>query len=241
MGQVAVEAAKAVHYVGAGTVEFLVDAHQNFYFLEMNTRIQVEHPITEWVTGIDIVAAQLRIAAGEPLGLTQADVAPRGHAIEARLYAEDPAASFFPSAGPILGLREPAGPGIRVDSGIAAGSIVPLDYDPMLAKISAWGPDRRTALGRLRAALADTAVLGPTTNLAFLQDVLAAPAFARGETHTEFLAEHLPAWRQSSGGEATAALAAALALARPAATAATGGHAPAATPWDTLGSWRLGT
>jgi len=207
----------------------------------MNTRVQVEHPITEWVTGIDIVAAQLRIAAGEALGLRQEDVRAHGHAIEARLYAEDPAESFRPSAGPILALREPAGPGVRVDSGIAPGGVVPVEYDPLLGKISAAGADRATAIARLVAALRDTAVLGPTTNLAFLQDVLAHPAFQRGETHTGFLAEHFAAW-QPGGDEAVAALAAALALAQPAAPAGDArGRAAAPTPWETLGAWRLGS
>src|SRR6185295_7959815 len=153
MTDAALAAARAVDYTNAGTIEFLLDESGRFYFLEMNTRVQVEHPITELVTGIDIVTAQLRVAAGEPLGFAQADVCPRGHAIEARLYAEDPAASFLPSAGPILALREPAGPGIRVDSGIAAGGSVPVEYDPLLSKISAWGPDRAVALGRLLDAL----------------------------------------------------------------------------------------
>ena len=235
----ALAAARAVGYVNAGTVEFLLDADGRFYFLEMNTRVQVEHPITELVTGVDIVAAQLRIATGAPLGFTQADVVPRGHAIEARLYAEDPAASFFPSAGPILALREPGGPGIRVDSGVAAGSVVPLDYDPLLGKISAWGADRASAAARLGAALRETAVLGPTTNLAFLQDVIAHPAFLRGETHTGFLAEHFPAWRDRADDALAAALAAAVAVSRPVASA---GDTPAAapTPWETLGAWRLG-
>ena len=232
-------AARAVGYTSAGTVEFLLDADGRFYFLEMNTRVQVEHPITEWVTGIDIVAAQLRIAAGEALGFTQDDVRAAGHAIEARLYAEDPAAGFFPSAGPILALREPQGPGIRVDSGIAAGGTVPVEYDPLLGKISAWGPERASAIARLGNALRDTAVLGPATNLAFLQDVLEHPAFRRGETHTGFLAEHFATW-QPGGDEATAALAAALALARPAAPAGARGPAATPTPWETLGAWRLG-
>jgi len=241
MTTAALAAARAVGYASAGTVEFLLDEGGRFYFLEMNTRVQVEHPITELVTGIDIVAAQLRIAAGEPLGFRQDDVRARGHAIEARLYAEDPAANFLPSAGPILALREPAGPGIRVDSGIAAGTVVPVEYDPLLSKISAWGPGRTSALARLRAALADTAVLGPTTNLAFLQDVLAHAAFARGDTHTGFLAEHLPAWRPTSDTAAAAAIAAALALARPEMAADGAGAARVApTPWETLGGWRLG-
>ena len=241
MTAAALAAARAVGYTSAGTVEFLLDAEGRFYFLEMNTRVQVEHPITEWVTGIDIVAAQLRVAAGAPLGFGQADVRARGHAIEARLYAEDPAAGFFPSAGPILALREPTGPGVRVDSGIAAGGVVPVEYDPLLGKISAWGEGRATAIARLLAALRDTAVLGPTTNLAFLQDVLAHPAFRRAETHTGFLAEHFATW-QPGGDEAVAALAAALALARPATSAGeVRGRAAAPTPWETLGAWRLGS
>ncbi len=241
MTAAALAAARAVGYTSAGTVEFLLDAEGRFYFLEMNTRVQVEHPITEWVTGIDIVAAQLRVAAGAPLGFGQADVRARGHAIEARLYAEDPAAGFFPSAGPILALREPTGPGVRVDSGIAAGGVVPVEYDPLLGKISAWGEGRATAIARLLAALRDTAVLGPTTNLAFLQDVLAHPAFRRAETHTGFLAEHFATW-QPGGDEAVAALAAALALARPATpTGEARGRAAAPTPWETLGAWRLGS
>jgi acetyl-CoA carboxylase biotin carboxylase subunit len=240
MTAAALAAARAVGYASAGTVEFLLDAGGRFHFLEMNTRLQVEHPVTELVTGIDVVAAQLRVAAGNRLGFGQDDVRPRGHAVEARLYAEDPAASFLPSAGPILALREPAGPGIRVDSGVAAGVVVPVEYDPLLAKLSAWGPDRESAVARLAAALADTAILGPTTNLAFLQDVLAHPAFVRGDTHTGFLAEHFPSWRQGSRDEAAAALVAALALVRPGGAPADGGsHTIAPTPWGALGTWRL--
>jgi acetyl-CoA carboxylase biotin carboxylase subunit len=236
----ALAAGRAVGYTSAGTVEFLLDAEGRFYFLEMNTRLQVEHPVTEMVTGMDLVMAQLRVAQGAPLGLMQGDVRPRGHAIEVRLYAEDPAASFFPSAGPVLALREPAGPGIRVDSGLVPGSVVPVEYDPLLAKLSAWGPDRAAAIARLVQALRDTAVLGPTTNLGFLIDVLLHPAFARGETHTGFLGEHLPHWRPAEDDVAAAALAAAIALARPAA-AANGAPTAQSTPWETLGAWRLGT
>ena len=236
----ALAAARAVGYTSAGTVEFMLDEAGKFYFLEMNTRLQVEHPVTELVTGIDLVAAQLRVARGEPLGFAQGDVRPRGHAIEVRLYAEDAAAGFLPSAGPILALREPTGPGVRVDSALAAGGVVPVDYDPMLAKIAAWGADRAQAIARLVGALRETAVLGPTTNLAFLIDVLSHPAFARGATHTGFLAEHLPRWRQDAGREAAAAIAAAIALTAPAAAAATGRAAAAPSPWETLGAWRLG-
>ena len=241
MTEAALAAARAVGYTNAGTVEFLLDADGRFYFLEMNTRVQVEHPITEWVTGIDLVAAQLRIAAGEPLGFRQDDVRPHGHAIEARVYAEDPAAGFRPSAGPILALHEPAGPGIRVDSGIAAGSIVPFEYDPLLSKISAWAADRATACERLRAALAETVVLGPHTNVAFLQDVLAHSEFLAGNTHTGFLAEHLPEWHPADTDAVAAAIVAAL-TGSPAAALTTDGTAPVTpTPWQTLGGWRLGT
>jgi acetyl-CoA/propionyl-CoA carboxylase biotin carboxyl carrier protein len=236
----ALSAARAVDYTSAGTVEFMLDEGGKFYFLEMNTRLQVEHPVTELVTGIDLVGAQLRVARGEPLGFGQADVRPRGHAVEVRLYAEDPAAGFLPSAGPILGLREPSGPGVRVDSALAAGGVVPVDYDPMLAKIAAWGADRAQAVARLVGALRETAVLGPTTNLAFLIDVLSHPAFARGATHTGFLAEHLPRWQQDSTRAPTAAVLAALALARPAAAASDGTARALPTPWETLGAWRLG-
>jgi len=240
MTQAALAAARAVGYTSAGTVEFLLDEDGAFYFLEMNTRLQVEHPVTELVTGIDLVAAQLRIAIGEPLGFAQADVRPRGHALEVRLYAEDPAASFFPSAGPILGWRAPEGPGVRVDAGIAAGQIVPVEYDPLLAKLSAWGADRASAVARLVGALRDTALLGPTTNLAFLIDVLSHPAFATGATHTGFVGEHFPTWSATGGDPTAAALAAAMALAHPAAVA-TEGAAAVPTPWQTLGPWRLGT
>jgi acetyl-CoA carboxylase biotin carboxylase subunit len=240
MTDAALAAARAVGYVSAGTVEFLLDESGRFYFLEMNTRLQVEHPVTELVTGIDMVVAQLRIAAGEPLGFAQADVRPRGHAIEARVYAEDPQQSFFPSAGPILALHEPSGPGVRVDSGIRAGFTVPIEYDPLLSKVSAWGADRRAAIDRLAIALAETIVLGPTTNLAFLRDVLAHEAFRAGNTHTDFLPEHFPAWCPAARAD-LAALVAAVASARPAARAADGVGARAEpTPWETLGRWRLG-
>jgi acetyl-CoA carboxylase biotin carboxylase subunit len=240
MTAAAVAAARAVEYANAGTVEFLLDADGRFYFLEMNTRIQVEHPVTEWVSGIDLVAAQLRVASGERLGFTQGDVRPRGHAIEARVYAEDPAVSFFPSAGPIFALREPAGPGVRVDSGIAAAGLVPLEYDPLLSKISAWGHDRAAASARLIVALRETVVLGPTTNLTFLRAVLEHAAFQRGDTHTGFLGEHFAAWHDAGEGVDVAALAAALAVARGASGRDTGSARPGApTPWESLGAWRL--
>jgi len=239
--ETAVAAARAVGYRSTGTVELLLDEDGAFYFLEMNTRLQVEHPVTELITGVDLVGAQLDVAAGLPLSLRQEDVVLRGHAVEARVYAEDAAAGFAPSAGPIHALREPQGPGVRVDSGVAAGYAVPLEYDPMLAKISAWGPDRATAIARLAGALGETVVVGPTTNLAFLAAVLADPAFARGETHTGFLAERLPAWQPADDGLGLAALAAAL-VARASSGSGAGreGTPTAPTPWETLGAWRLG-
>jgi acetyl-CoA carboxylase biotin carboxylase subunit len=240
MTSAALSAARAVGYTSAGTVEFMLDEGGRFYFLEMNTRLQVEHPITELVTGIDLVAAQLRVARGEPLGFGQADVRPRGHAVEVRLYAEDAAAGFLPSAGPILGVREPSGPGVRVDSALAAGGVVPVEYDPMLAKIAAWGTDRAQAIARLVGALRETAVLGPTTNLAFLIDVLSHPAFRQGATHTGFLPEHLPRWQQEGTRATAAAVVAALALAQPAAPTTPGRAAAVPTPWEALGAWRLG-
>jgi acetyl-CoA/propionyl-CoA carboxylase biotin carboxyl carrier protein len=191
MGTAAVEAARAVGYTGAGTVEFIVDAEPggrgggiDFFFLEMNTRLQVEHPVTEMVTGLDLVELQVRVAAGEPLPLTQDDVVLDGHAIEARLYAEDPARGFLPQTGTVLGLREPAGPGVRLDSSLAVGSVVGTDYDPMLAKVVAWGPDRDTARARLVGALGHTAVLGVPTNTAFLRALLTDPDVVAGRLDT---------------------------------------------------------
>jgi acetyl/propionyl-CoA carboxylase alpha subunit len=180
-------AAAAAGYVGAGTVEFLLGPDDDFYFLEVNARIQVEHPITEERFGVDLVGWQLRVAGGEALDPALATAAPRGWAMEARLYAEDPATGFLPSAGRIVHLRLPSGPGIRVDGGVEIGTVVPVEYDPVLAKIIAWGPDREAARARLRNALAETEVLGLATNAAFLRRVLDHPAFVDGETYTHTL------------------------------------------------------
>jgi acetyl-CoA/propionyl-CoA carboxylase biotin carboxyl carrier protein len=186
MGRAAVDAAKAVGYTGAGTVEFIVDADRprDFFFLEMNTRLQVEHPVTEAITGMDLVEQQIRIAAGERLPIDQSDVTLDGHAIEARLYAEDPARGFLPQAGTVLGLLEPTGPGIRVDTSLAVGTVVGSDYDPMLAKIVAWAPTRETARARLVGALGQTAVLGVTTNAAFLRALLEDADVVAGKLDT---------------------------------------------------------
>ena len=191
MGEAAVRLARAASYTNAGTVEFLVDAERNFYFLEVNTRLQVEHPVTEAVTGIDLVALQLRIAAGEPLPFAQKDVAARGHAIECRIYAEDPANNFFPSPGTIVYWRAPEGPGIRLDEGVYQGWTVPGDYDPLLSKLIAWGADRGEALARLRRALHEFAAAGIKTNLGLFREILVHPDFLRGDVHTRWLDERL--------------------------------------------------
>ncbi|MBI5106827.1 MAG: biotin/lipoyl-binding protein [Solirubrobacterales bacterium] len=188
MGEAAVALAETCGYEGAGTVEFIVteDALQ-FYFLEMNTRLQVEHPVTELVYGVDLVEHQLRVAAGEPLALRQDELVPRGHAVEARLYAEDPGAGFLPSTGTVRVYREPASEGVRVDSGVRAGSEVGTSYDPMLAKVIAHGPDRATALRRLDRALATFDLAGVTTNAAFTRALLARDDVRAGEQDTGLL------------------------------------------------------
>ncbi|MHB1843590.1 MAG: acetyl-CoA carboxylase biotin carboxylase subunit [Deltaproteobacteria bacterium] len=187
MGEVAVRAAQAVGYVGAGTVEFLVDARRNFYFLEMNTRLQVEHPVTEWVNGIDLVQWQLEVAAGRPLPWSQEDVHPRGHAIEARVYAEDPGKNFMPSPGRIDQLRVPAGPFVRDDGGVYPGYTVPIHYDPMISKLSIWAEDRPRAIARLHRALGEYVVRGITTNLRYLRKILEHEDFKSGNYDTDFL------------------------------------------------------
>jgi acetyl-CoA carboxylase biotin carboxylase subunit len=236
----AVAAARSVNYSNAGTVEFLLDQDGRFYFLEMNTRLQVEHPVTEWVNGIDLVHAQLRIAAGERLWLQQDDIRPRGHSIECRIYAEDAAQTFLPSPGTILHLREPGGPGVRVDSGIRAGYTVPIFYDPMLAKVSVWGETRDAAWRRMIAALREYVVLGCTTSIPFLLDILDHPAFASGDTHTHFIEEHFPSWRGREQHRVIAAIAAAIDTTRPQRATTAGATAAPASPWATLGHWRVG-
>ncbi len=186
--EAAVQAARASGYVNAGTVEFLADQEGNFYFLEMNTRLQVEHPVTELVTGIDLVAEQIRVAAGEPLRHAQSDIRFTGAAVECRVYAEDPTNGFCPSPGKITTLREPAGPGIRIDSAAYPGWEVPLEYDPLIAKLCAWGPTRDEALDRLRAALAEYQVTGIQTTLGFFRDVVDDPVFRSGDLDTGFIA-----------------------------------------------------
>jgi acetyl-CoA carboxylase, biotin carboxylase subunit len=192
MGEAAVRLAKEAEYTNAGTVEFLVDAQRNFYFLEVNTRLQVEHPVTEMVTGLDLVKLQIRVAAGEPLPFSQEDVGLSGHAVECRLYAEDPGNQFFPSPGTIHSWRAPSGPGIRLDDGVYEGFSVSTEYDPMLGKLIAWGQDRAEAIARLGRALEEHSVTGIKTNTGLLLSILRDPEFLRGEIFTRWLDERLP-------------------------------------------------
>jgi len=189
MGSIAVKAAEAVKYVGAGTVEFLVDPNKNFYFLEMNTRIQVEHPVTELTTGYDLVREQIRVAAGLPLEIEP--MAPRGHAIEARVYAEDPEKNFMPSPGKLSYIRAPGGQGVRVDTGVYAGFEVTPHYDPMIAKLCTWAPSRARAIERMDRSLSEYVVNGVTTNITFLRRIMQHPAFREGRTDTGFIERYL--------------------------------------------------
>jgi 3-methylcrotonyl-CoA carboxylase alpha subunit len=191
IGAAGVRAAQAVGYVNAGTVEFIATPEGEFYFLEMNTRLQVEHPITELVTGLDLVKLQFSIAAGESLPFTQADIVQRGHAIECRLYAEDPENGFLPAIGTLHTFIPPAAPGIRVDSGIGSGDAITIHYDPMIAKLIVHDRTRADAIRRMQAALEETVILGTTTNLSFLRALLAHPTFEAGEVDTGFIEAHL--------------------------------------------------
>ena len=242
MGAAAVSAARSVGYVGAGTVEFIVagEAPDDFFFMEMNTRLQVEHPVTELVYGLDLVEWQLRVAAGEPLPFAGDAVPPmNGHAVEARVYAEDPARGFLPTGGVVLAVRSPSGPGVRVDSGLAPGVTVTSDYDPMLAKVAAWGPDRATALRRLDAALAGTVVLGVGTNVAFLRNLVRDPDVVAGRLDTGLVERRIAAGEGEPAGAADASVEAlaAAALARVLAAEPAG---PVTDPWDIPDGWRPG-
>ncbi len=216
MGEAAVRLAQSQGYTNAGTVEFLVDDEQNFYFLEMNTRLQVEHPVTELVTGLDLVHLQIRIAQGEPLPVSQQDIELRGHAIECRVYAEDPDNGFFPCPGKITRLLQPGGPGIREDSGIYEGWVVPMDYDPMLSKLIAYAPTRELAIARLLRALDEYVIGGIRTNLGLFRRILSDEDFRSGRIDTGYLDRLLTEPAHADGGkietsdETVAAIAAAL-------------------------------
>ncbi|WP_082899837.1 acetyl-CoA carboxylase biotin carboxylase subunit [Rhodococcus phenolicus] len=239
IGEAACNTARSVDYTGAGTVEFIVsaDAPDEFFFMEMNTRLQVEHPVTELVTGLDLVEWQVRVAAGEPLGFAQDDITLTGHAIEARVYAEDPARGFLPTGGTVLGLEEASGTGVRVDSGLREGTVVGSDYDPMLSKVIAHGPDRASALRRLDRALSETAVLGVVTNIDFARFLLADPDVKAGALDTGLLDRRLGDYEAPGTPDEVLVAAAAHHWLRrwPVATTA----APV-DPWDRPSGWRIG-
>jgi 3-methylcrotonyl-CoA carboxylase alpha subunit len=244
MGRAAVDAAQAIGYVGAGTVEFIVDADGTFYFMEMNTRLQVEHPVTELVTGQDLVEWQLRVAAGEPLPLSQDDLRLNGHAVEARIYAEDPARDFLPATGHLAHLRFPdPGPHVRIDTGVREGDAVSIHYDPMIAKLVVWDRDRDAALRRLQAALRATQVVGVTTNLDFLATVAAHPRYTAGDVDTGFIDRHrdelvAPAAPVTDAVLALASLDVLLRRRDEAARTAIASGDPT-SPWHQVSGWRL--
>ncbi len=245
MGETAKRALQVSGYTNAGTVEFLLDKDRNFYFLEVNARLQVEHPVTELTTGIDLVHRQIRIAAGEPLGLAQEALEQRGHAIECRIYAEDPADHFLPSSGKILAYMEPAGPGVRVDAGVYGGWNVPMFYDPILAKLIVWAETRELARARMVNALKEYVILGIRTSVPFLRDVISHPRFRDGDTTTGFVRKYFEGWKDEGPGPEVLTLAlAAAALAgpdRPRDFRSAGGRTEApVSPWFSLGGWRLG-
>ncbi len=254
MGEAAIAAVKAVRYTNAGTLEFLVeglsgaaDGSPHFYFLEMNTRLQVEHPVTEAVTGIDLVKLQIRVAAGEPLPFAQADIRQRGHAIECRIYAEDPANGFLPAIGSVLAAVEPVGPGVRVDAGVTSGDTVTLHYDPMIAKLIVLGEQRADAIGKMLWALRHYVILGDVvTNIPFLRDVLAHPRFAAGDTTTDFVDECFAAWQPAAQTPpdlafAVAALAEVLSAGGALAASALDVAGDPTSPWQQANSFRMGT
>jgi acetyl-CoA carboxylase biotin carboxylase subunit len=242
--EAAVRAARSVDYVGAGTVEFIVDEEENFYFLEMNTRLQVEHPVTEQVLGIDLVAAQVRVAAGEPLPYRQEELTQRGHALEFRIYAEDPWRDFAPSLGRVTGLSPPQGAGVRNDLGIREGYQVPIFYDPMLAKLVVHGETRRAAMARARRALIEYRLAGFAHNIPLHLWVLQQPEFVAGRYSTHFLAERLrpELLRRDLSSHEQDALAVAAALAEAGvgdAADVAGSPPPPLSRWGTMGR-RLG-
>src|SRR5437016_11753845 len=236
LGEAACRVAKAAGYVNAGTVEFLVDRERNYYFLEMNTRLQVEHPVTEMVTGLDLVRAQLQVAEGAPLALRQEDVTWRGWAIECRINAEDPFAGWLPSPGRITGLRPASGPGVRDDSGIREGYTVPRHYDTLLAKLIVWGVDRAAAIARMARALAEYKIVGVRTTIPVLERIVAHEDFRAGRLSTAFMDRLLPGLQAAAGHYGDIAVITAVLdhYARLRSAAA------AATPASSASAWRLG-
>ena len=194
MGETAVKAARAVGYVNAGTIEFLLDKHKQFYFMEMNTRIQVEHPVTEAVTDLDLIKEQIKIAAGEPLGFTQDDVVIRGHAIECRINAENPEKNFMPCPGTITEVHLPGGRGVRIDTHIYAGYQVPPNYDSMLLKLIVYDRDRQAAIAKMRSALGELVIEGIDTNIDFQYEILNNEAYQEGQIDTDFIPKEFPSY-----------------------------------------------
>jgi len=244
MGEVAKKVIEVSGYNNAGTVEFLLDKNKNFYFLEVNARLQVEHPITELVTGVDLVKQQIKIASGEKLTITQDDVQQRGHAIECRIYAEDPENNFLPSSGKILFMKEPSGPGIRHDCGIYSGCEVSVYYDPILSKVVAWGETREDARNRMLLALSNYTVLGIKTCIDFLSAVVGHPEFVAGNTQTSFIAKNMSDWKEKTKEKRflnEALIAAAISSsAKPTSRRRFQDKQEMPNPWLTLGKWGLG-
>jgi acetyl-CoA carboxylase biotin carboxylase subunit len=242
MGETAKRVIRESGYTNAGTVEFLLDKNEKFYFLEVNARIQVEHPVTEFVTGIDLVKQQIRIATGEPLPFRQEDVQQKGHAIECRIYAEDPENNFLPSLGTIHFVQEPTGPWVRTDSGLYSGIEVSMYYDPILSKLIVWGQDRNDAIQRMKNALENYIILGIKTQIPFLKAVIEHPEFMSGNTNTNFLKDHFPDWKmpELDQDEISKVLAVAaiheLTNSKQAIRIEKQSHL---TPWNTVGQWEI--
>jgi acetyl-CoA carboxylase biotin carboxylase subunit len=243
MGEVAKQVIEVSGYNNAGTVEFLLDKTKKFYFLEVNARLQVEHPITELVTGVDLVKQQIRIASGEKLSLAQEDVRQRGHAIECRIYAEDPENNFFPSSGKILFMKEPSGPGIRHDCGIYSGYEVSVYYDPILSKVVTWGETREDARTRMMLALSDYTILGIKTSIGFLASVMEHSEFVAGNTQTNFIDKNMSDWKGKKETKFMAQALIAAAISSQTKTASkrkVRGREEMPSPWSTVGKWSLG-
>jgi acetyl-CoA carboxylase biotin carboxylase subunit len=244
MGVTAKKVIQVSGYNNAGTVEFLLDKNKNFYFLEVNARLQVEHPVTEFITGIDLVHQQIAIAAGKKLTISQEDIVQKGHAIECRIYAENPFNNFLPSAGKVFFLKEPNGPGVRHDCGIYSGCDVPIFYDPILAKLIVWAEDRQKSQQRMICALDDYVILGIQTTIGFLKDVIAHPKFQAGETTTSFIEKHFAEWggkEKEEEARTIAALASAFdSQSKSFSPQAAVGQDVVPSPWQRLGKWRLG-
>ncbi len=241
MGDTAVRVIRAANYDNVGTVEFLVDKNKNFYFLEVNTRIQVEHPVTEMTTGIDLVKLQIQIANGDTLPFSQEDLSQRGHAIECRIYAEDSDNNFMPSSGQILYLKEPTGSGIRFDSGIYQGAEVPVFYDPILAKLIVWGSDREEARKRMNFALRECIILGVKTSIAFMVKVLRHPEFIIGNTFTDFIDTNLPETSDDISETIESAIAAVAVFNKNNCNISSGDKSldEIPSPWQLIGDWEI--